>query len=334
MIKDLYATASGCSDIISVEVEGSHTASTASASVNCRSITCNIGSDITIDVGYTDNHHVVFLGYVKQIERKIPDNTYVVTAKDRMQRAIDYYFASTNPETPFSRSNILAENLVEDVLAEAGLTSFTHDPTYFTMATGEVAAEVNLVSAYDYANGIADLLAYNLWCDTSGTVHFENRKPYPMDGGSGQPGDSTDETGAGAASYTYADSEILGIRYKEDERDLRNRIVVYGAEGIYAEAHASSPYLPSGFYKSAVLSSHLITQTNYAEDIASYNLDLYNKLVYEMELEVEGVPEINARDIVRLNTNYITGVNVNWYAFAVSHRWSQNGYINSIVLRR
>lgn len=333
-LRNLYGTATGCSDIISMEVEGSHSASTASAVVNCRSISTSIGSDITVNLGYTDEHQNVFSGYVKQIERKIPDNTYVITAKDRMQRAIDYFFASSNPDTPFSRSSILAENLVRDVLAEAGLTSFTADNTYFTMATGEVAAEVNLVSAYDYASGIADLMAFNLWCDINGTVHFENRKPYPMDGGSGQPGDTTDETGAGYASYTFADTDILGIQYKEDERDLRNRIVVYGATGIYAEAHASSPYLPSGFYKSAVLSSHLISTTAYAQDIADYNLDYLNKLTYEVQLETQGVPSINARNILRLNQSFITGINVNWYAYAVAHKWSQAGYINSIILRR
>lgn len=332
MADSLYADVTDLNGIISVDVNTSHNSSTATATVNCRTIALDLGDEITIDLGYSSNHQEIFTGYVKQIERKIPDGTYLVTAKDRMIRALDYFFASSNPDTPFSRSNVLAEDLVRDVLAVAGLTSFTHDNTYFTFATGEVNADVNLISAYDYANGVADLLAYHLYCDRNGTVHFINRKPYPMTGSSGQPGDDDDETGAGDASHTFVNGEILGIRYKYDEKDLRNRIVVYGAEGVYAEASDSSPYLPPGFYKTAVLSSYIITGN--AQDIADYNLDFMNRLTYETELEVIGNPSLEARQILRLDQSFIDGINVNWYAYSVDHRWSKAGYINTMVLRR
>jgi len=332
MASTIYGDVTGMTDLISVEVSNAHNSSTSTAMITCRDISVDLGDEISVDLGYVGNHQEVFTGYVKQVERKTPDGTYSVTAKDKMVRALDYYFASSNPDTPFSRSNILAEDLVRDVLAVAGLTSFVHDNTYFTFATGEVNADVNLVSAYDYANGIADLLAYHLYCDYNGTVHFINRKPYPMTGDSGQPGDTNDETGVGDASHTFTDDEILGIRYKYDERDLRNRVVVYGAEGIFAEASASSPYLPSGFYKTSVLSSYIITGN--AQDIADYNLDMFNRLTYETEIETIGNPNLQARQILRLNQTFIDGINVNWYAYALDHRWSRAGYINTMVLRR
>jgi hypothetical protein len=332
MVYSLYGNVTGMSNLFSVEVNSSHSASTATAIITCGNISVDIGDEISVDIGSMDNHQEIFTGYVKQVERKIPDDVYIITAKDKMVRALDYYFASSNPESPFSRSNILAEDLVQDVLAVAGLTSFTADNTFFTFATGEVNAEVNLVSAYDYANGIADLLAYGLWCDINGTVHFENRKPYPMTGTSGQPGDDFNETLEWNSNYTFTDSNLLGIRYKYDERELRNRIVVYGSSGIYAEASQSSPYLPSGFYKTAVLSSHIITGN--AQDIADYNLDLMNRLTYEVECEIEGNPGLAARQLIHLDQSYISGINTNWYAFAVDHKWSRSGYINSLILRK
>jgi len=332
MASSLYADVTGMDNILAVDVNTAHNASTATAQITCEDMNVDLGDLIDVDLGYVGNHQSVFSGYVKQVERKVPEDIYMVTAKDKMVRALDYYFASSNPDTPFSRTNILAEDLVRDVLAVAGLTSFTSDNTYFTFATGEINADVNLVSAYDYANGISDLLAYHLYCDYNGTVHFINRKAYPMTGSSGQPGDDNDETQAGDASHTFVDGEILSIRYKFDERDLRNRVVVYGSDGIFAEASDSSPYLPSGFYKSAVLSSYIITGN--AQDIADYNLDMLNRLTYEVDLETIGDPSLQARQILRLNQSYITVANVNWYAYAVDHKWSRAGYINSMVLRR
>jgi hypothetical protein len=329
MIKELYATVTNCSDLISVNITSSHSASTTTAVINCIEFTGDIGDYITIDLGYTDDHSVLFRGYIKQVERTIPDDTYIITAHDVMIRAVDYWLVSSNPENPFSRRNIKAERLVRDVLAEAGLTNFGYTNTYFTYATGEMPAEVNLVSAYDYCHGLAELLTFHMYADTNGKCWFINRKPYPMDGASGQVGDIAD-----VPIGTITEDDFLYANYRITEKNLRNRVVVYGGEGIFAEKKASSPYLPSGFYKTAVLSSSIIATKSLARDICSYNLSFWNRLNYEISTEILGDPSVMARETINFTSSDLGLSSEEFYIYSSEHKWSKDGYTVGLELRK
>lgn len=332
-MEKLYADVTNISNPISINIATSHNASTATANIRAHGQSLNIGDEVEIDLGYVSSHGKVFEGYVKQVERTIPDGVWTITAKDKMIRALDFFVVSKDPDKPFKRKNIKAEKLVQEVLALAGLTNYGKTNTSFVFATGKEPAEVNLVSSYDYCNGIADLLTWHLYCDVNGKAWFVNRKPYPMTGATGQPGDTTNETVDGYELTELTQSEILSVSYKEDERDLRNRIVVYGAEGIFAEAKASSPHLPSGFYKTAVLSSSIIAKQSYAQTTANYNLNRWNRLGYEVGITTIGDYRLNAREIVQV-TEPILGITGNWYVYASEHSWSAEGYINKMVLKR
>lgn len=326
--QQLDASCTGTSEIISVNISDSHQASTKVATVTAGSTNLDVGDSISIDLGYSGGLIEVFQGYVKMVEHQVPEDFYVITANDVLVRAIDYFMASTNPENPFSRSNISAERLVEDILEEAHLTSFTYEATSFTFGV-ENPVEVNLTSAYDFCKMIADVLTWTLWADNSGTVHFENRKPYPMDGASGQPGDTVADTSIG----TYTDADMLNFSYRKSDRDLRNRVVVYGREGVYASASASSPYLPAGFYKSAVLAWEGIDSNSIAQTAADYNLGMWNRLTEECSMTIPGDPDIECRQVLTVNETY-TGVTGDWYIYALDHVWGNQGYTCSMELRR
>lgn len=326
----LYAAIPGVTKPISVNVATSHSSSISTAQLTCVSTTKNIGDDIEMDIGYDDNHSKVFYGYVKSVDRDVPNNVVTLTASDILVRAIDFYIVSSNPENPFKRSNIKGETLVQEVLELSGLDYFDFDDTHFTFAvTSGVEAEVNLTSAYDYSKMIADLLAWHLYADFDGYIHFKNRKPYPMDGASGQPGDDT----ADVPLKTIYDTSILNISYRESDRDLRNRVVLYGAEGINAEASAISEFLPADFYKSMALVTQLIDDQNLANQAVEYNLALYNRLNKQISTNVEGDPDLIARSVVTIN-NTILDINSDWYIYSANHSWSRAGYTVGMELRQ
>lgn len=338
MIKRLYATVSGVSQIKSISVTENHSASTSTAVVTCVSHSFNLGDSINIYMGYTDNYPKVFTGYVKQIERQVPDGLYTITCKDAMVRALDYFVVSARPDEPFSRSDIWAENLVRDVLELAGITNYGHDDTYFKFATGDQPAEVNVVSAYDYCNGLADLLTWHLYADHNGKVWFVNRKPYVMDGNSGQPGDEADTPVA-----TLIDSGNLSLVKEVDEKDLRNRVVVYGGGEIVAEAKRSTSWnpetssyeqvLPTGFYKTALLSSSIIASQGYAETIADYNLKRFNRLWHKFGMTILGNPDLHARSVVTINSTAMS-TNSDWYIMQLTHNWGPGGFLTNLDLIR
>lgn len=330
----LYCTATGLSSLINVNVSISHSSATATATIECiNKGSVEIGDSITIDIGYTTNHAVIFEGYVKSIERRIPENTFTITANDKLIRAVDYFVVSSDPENPTSYSHISAEDLVLNVLELAGIDSgdFECSPSYFTFAIN-TEAEVNLTSSFDYARMISNVIAWELWADETGTIQFRNRKPYVMK--TGTPDESQPGFVADTSIGTITDASIINMGYSKSDRDLRNRVVVYGVTGIYAEQHASSPYLPADFYKSTCIATPIIDTVSEAQKTALYNLTLLNKLTERTSMNVVGDPLYIARKVITLNGTHYSDVNDDWYIYSSEHNWSKSGYTVGLDLRR
>jgi hypothetical protein len=315
----LYASATNTTGIISAQVNNSHTAQTAVAQIEAINTTLDIGSYVELDLGYTDNHLKVFSGYVKYIELKEPTKTYSITASDVLVRAMDYFIAASNPDAPLNYKNIKAETLVGNVLSQAGLTNYVGDSTLFTFGINN-SFDVNLTSSYDYARFICDILSYNIYADLNGQIHFTRRLPYVV------PGD--------VSIGTITTSNSISMAYSKTDKDLRNRVVVYGAEGIHAEASAVSPYLPGGFYKSVVVAAPTVFDNQgMAQQSADYNLELLNKLTESVSLTMIGNPLIQPRQVATV-VNTSLGVSGDWYIYSVSHTLNNSGYQTQVELRR
>lgn len=335
--KKLYATATDTSDIRAITVSHNHSSAFSQAIINAKTTGLSIGDSVTVNMGYEGDYGKIFTGYVKETNKTYPEGLWSITAHDVMVRAVDYFVVSSNPEKPFKRRNIKAEILVKDVLKLAGLTNYTYQNTHYTLAI-TTAAEVNLISAYDYCNSIADLLAWHLWADINGQVHFENRKPYFMTS-KPIPGHDADPT----PTETLTDDNTLNVSSILSEKDLRNRIVVYGAEGIYAEAKSSTSYdpedqstkaiLPAGYYKSVVFATPIIDKTSVAKDTADFNLDFLNRLNYQVNVTAEGNYNLIARSGVKLTNTELGISNRSFYIFSSEHQWSERGYTTFLELR-
>ena len=349
MSKELYASITNITNPTNIVVSTSHSSSTATAQITAPSKTVNIGDNITIDLGYVGDYNRVFKGYVKNISRSVPDDTYTIMAKDDLVRATDFFIVPSDPDDTYKWHNIKAENLIQSVLELAGLTSFNMDNSQFTFSTkAGNDVEVKLTSSYDFSKVISDLLAWNFWADEAGTIYFQNRKPYPMDGGSGQVGDDTDETVSGYA-FNYAspldDYDIMNAVLTKSDRDLRNRVIVHGSPGIFAESKSAQSYnpiteamenilptTPVQFYKSMALISPIIDNQTMANNSASYNLDLYNKLDVSLQLQIEGDSRFLARKICEIDEDVLS-LSGNWYVYLAEHQWSRDGYTTNLELR-
>ena len=321
-------TATNCTNINSIQITENHSASSSIAMIDCVSFSGDIGDEITIQLGYVGDTATKFVGYVKEIHRSVPENTYSVVAYDKLVRASDFALVASNPDAPFTRQNIAMETLIGQLLAEAGLTSYSGDTTYFTLAIHN-PVEIDVVIVYDYIKNLADLMAWNIWCDTLGTIHFKNRKPYVMDGSTGEIGDVADTP----TGLTLTDTDIIDLTYARSEKNLRNRVVVRG-EGVQAEASAVSPYLPAGFYKTAVLSApQLIDDQSIAQESADINLNAFNHLIDTVSLTCIGNPDIEVRTVITLSES-ILGLSGNWYIFSNVMNVDKRGYVNQLLLRR
>lgn len=319
MINRLYINVTGCSQIQNVGVSDAHSAPAATATINCLSSSLDVGDYVEIDLGYTTNHNRVFAGYVKSIQRSQSPTMYEISCASVMVRAVDYFLVSNNPTNPYSKENISAEDLISDLMDFAGLTNQDFDSPGFTFATRGTPVEVNLVSIYDYCKFIADIIAWSIWADQDGVVHFASRPPFPS---------------GGVSVATLDNTNLLNVSYWNSDRDLRNRVVVYGAEGIYATAEADSPYLPNGFHKSiAVAAPTVITSQSMADRSADYNLALLNRLTIGGSATIIGDSTITCRDNVTVNKSDL-GMTGDFYVYGIEHDFSKDGYKTNLDLRQ
>lgn len=321
-------------DIHSITVSDSHEAATSTAIIDIDSDAISIGDEIKIYLGYDGTNTKVFGGYAKQVERRIPTGLYTITANGYMVRGTDYYFVAGNPDEPFTRNHIQAEDLIEAVIAEAGLTSYDGDTSYFELYTNsQDGIQVNLVTAQEFCKNIATILTWHIWCDEDGTVHFRNRKPYVMDGNSGTPGDVADSP----IGYTWVPANDIDFTIMVDEKNLRNRVVVYAGE-ITAIAQESSDWLTPGFYKSVMMGcTGMIDDQYHANLTARYNLNYLHRLTYTVNTTVLGDPLLLPRRVIDVQTGDlgITDMNGYWYIYGVQHSFeSGQGYTTSLTLKR
>lgn len=317
----LYATCTNTSNILSVSFSDSHVAATSTATVTAISTSLEIGDSASVFIGYVGDNFKCITGFVKNIELSEPEKKYVITIANVLIRAVDFFIAAENPAVPFSRRNITAEDLIQDILELSGLTSFNMESTSFTFAINN-PVEVNLTGAYDYAKFLANIIAYTLYADNNGVVHLINRRPYPV---GAEPADYT---------ITVAGDAIIESSYERSDHDIRNKIIVYGSEGISATASATSPYLPAGFYRTVVVAAPGVIDTqSMASQAASYNLDLLNRLTQKVNVIMKGQTNIFPRTIADVTVTDI-GVSGTWYVYAVTHDWSKAGYTTTMELRK
>lgn len=316
-VRNLYASISGVTGVINIDLIEGFKSFSRTCNIECDSTTLALGDSISVDMGYADDHDVVFTGVVKKINKSRPNNTTKITCFDELIKTSDYFMVSEDPEVPFTRTNIDARDLVEDLLNEASVTSFVADPVTFIFTE----PEFNLVSVADAINQINGIIAWHIWCDEDGIVRYADRRPYVMEGDSPVFTFTTGSSG-----------NIVTNEYTRSEENLRNKVVVYGFEDIYAEASAVSPYLPAGFYKTAVVASPLITFSGQAQLSAEYNLELYNRLDRMVSCEALGNPHVHVNSIVTV-TEAHTGVSGDWFIYNISHSLGEGGYTMKMVLK-
>lgn len=315
-MEKLYASVPGVTKVLGIDISSGHVAQLSSATITCLETSLEIGDPITVDLGYESDHGLVFTGYVKMLDAEESPEQYTITASDALVRAADYFIVSSTPTTPLKIENASPESIIGQLLGMAGITNYTYQSSsYIWGVSGPI--EINLVSSYDYSKMLADMIAWGFWADETGQVHFEDRRPFPM--------------GGDASVGTLPTVEgLISLNDFKSDKNLRNKVVIWGSNGIYAEASAESPYLPAGFYRTSVISAPgIIDSTDMAQSACEFNLSIFNRLTRGYSVSSVGNYRFNARKVLHLEYT-----DENLYIFSSQHNWSRSGYICNLELRK
>jgi hypothetical protein len=281
MTRHLYATCTNVSNIEEIAMRDNISSSSTSIELTCTSHSLSLGDVVNVDFGYSDDHTQVMTGgIVKRIQQHRPDYNYVITIYDRLILAMDYFFASDDPQLPLTYTQAAPETIVQDLLNKSGVTGGYHGTaTGFLTGLLTNPFKVNLVTAWQTIENFNRIVGYMTWCDPTGDIYFNPRKPYI------EAGDT-----ASLALTTGNSGNLITVEYTQSDEQLRNKVVVYGKDGtnVKSTASASSPYLPAGYYKTIVLSHDIIDNQAMADATSALNLTMFNRLTESYTAKVEG----------------------------------------------
>lgn len=309
--------------LISVTVTEAYNSTMSQAIIECYDTSLSLGDGISFNLGYSGDSGKIFTGYVRNLDISLPTATNRIVCEDELAKATDFFITSDDPQEPLSYSNMDTEDIVEDILLQAQITDFSSNvPLSVTWGTkGEL--EFNLVTAWQAADTLVGALAWHLYANRNGGVNLINRPPYFV--------------GGDTATFTWnlASEDILVLSHTRSTNNLRNRVVVYGVEGTTAVASAVSPYLPGGFYKTAVIATQAIDSQDQANKTADNNLELMNRLTESLTIQVEGDYTIQPRLFATVtveDTDIGMDVSGLWFIYQVEHRLDRSGYICNVTL--
>ncbi len=324
-VLDLSMTCTGVTAIKQIDFRDGMGQGPAVVEIIATAHTLSVGDTVTVSFGYTGSTQTFITdGVVRKIITRVPDYNYAITIHDKLGRAVDYFMASDNPDSPYLATNIEASALVVALLALAGVTPVTATTTIFTYGT-RGAVKINLVSVWGMVEQIDRITGYDTYVNGAGTVFFADRPPY-----------ITASDTVAAYSFTAGSSgELISAEYDRNVEFLRNRIVVYGGPGIFYTASAISPYLPAGFYKTLVVGHPLIDNQTAAVSTGDANLITFNRLTQTLQISTLGVASIRARAVVDVTESF-TGFTsaTKWLVFGSHHLISQSGYTCEFSLVR
>jgi hypothetical protein len=320
----LTHTVPSVTGLLSITVTEAFNSTMSQAVIEAYDTSLSLGDSIGFNMGYSGDSGKIFQGYVRNIDTSLPEARNRIVCEDELAIATDYFIAANDPQNPLSYSNMLTEDIVEDILVtQAGIGSFSSSvPLSVTWGT-QGSLEFNLVTAWQAADTLVGALAWHLYADRTGTVNLINRPPY--------------DTGGESTSFTWnlASEDVLVLSHTRSTQNLRNRVVVYGKNNITGIDSAVSPYLPGGFYKTAVIASQAIDSQTQADTAASNNLTLMNRLTESLTLQVEGDYTIQPRlfaAVTVADTDISMSVSGLWFIYQVEHRLDQSGYICNVTL--
>jgi hypothetical protein len=322
--KALIQSVPNVTGVISVTVTEAFNSAMAQTVIECYDTSLSLGDSIGFNMGFSGDSGKIFQGYVRQIETGLVDAKNRIVCEDELAKASDYFMASSDPAAPFTRDNIDTGVLIGDILNEAQITSFSDDTALSVTWGTQGTITFNLTTAWQAAKTIIDALAWHLYADRTGTVHLTEDKPYDAS-------PSIDFT------WNLTTDNIMNIVYAKTTERLRNKIVVYGRDGVSASASAASAFLPAGFFKTAVLASQLFDTDSLAQTVADTNLELLNRLTETLTMTVEGNYQIEPRKwatITVVDADISMNVTGDWFIYQVEHRMDQAGYLCNVTLTR
>lgn len=326
-------------DILSVSVNMQLDGGISSASIKTLSNPSTTPeARVLIRQGYNGNNQLTFTGYIDSIERNESDDTFTITCRDVLKKALDTFLVQ---EVKFGQD--LAKQLfyystytsndggtftVHEYNSLAALNA-AHPETSGNYSSQGVKAEA-VVQWLLHMSGLAEgteiqVDSTNFWIGDLNPAKFHMSSVYDAamqianligwriyaDAAGVARFKRKPRQPGGYTYWRYTDKaepyNIHRLAKTSSNIDLRNYVEVRGASGIRVVKRASSPYIGNTPYRGVLISEELIDTPGIAEFMATRVLNDLNRLKITITMDVDGNPLLTPGSTVDILANTAQG---------------------------
>jgi hypothetical protein len=222
---------------------------------------------VQVTLGTDSLSGLAFTGLVKTIQKDYPPGKVTLTCEDMSVRLKEFFVIPyptrieyTNQTNGYTAESIVSQFLEHAMLGNGALgvaskpyTNFSWHTSGFSFATLGNTTSPGFVaenkSAYDVIKEIADLLSFSIWADYKGGIHFKRRPHYPEHSLQRFPpnnGNIQDPAGPSLSflEFSKAKQNIISVKYSSSTENVRNQIMVAGANQLKYNIYQSPPLMP------------------------------------------------------------------------------------------
>lgn len=341
-------------DVLSVSVTSNLDGGISSASVR---VINNPGispeAKIQIKQGYNGYEQTTFTGFVDSIERNEQDNSYTISARDSLKKAMDTFLIQ---EVKFGQDLALGQYYYSTYTSTDGGTFTIHQyDDIATLNANHPETTGNYTTEGVYAEAVVQWLLHMSGLAEGTEIQVDSTNFFI---GDLNPAKFTmtsvfdaamqianligwriycDQNGVarfrkrprqpgGYTHWRYSDKNapynIQRLTRTESNADLRNYVEVRGASGIRTVKRATSPYIGNTPYRGVLISEELIDTPGIADFMATRILQDLNRLKITVSLDVDGNPYLYPGSTIDVTSNAATG---KFLAETVSSQMSADG---------
>lgn len=318
----------------------------------------NPENKVQIEQGYNGKHLLTFTGYVDTIDYDEFEETYTVSCRDVLKKAVDTYFIQEvkfgiNVEEGIyyysTYSNIDGGTFRVHEYSSLGALHAAHPET-----------TDNITNEGVYAHAVVQWLLVMCGFAEGSEIQVDNTEFYvgditPLKFFLSNAYDSIMQLAQLIGWRLFADAAGV-VRFKRKPRnysgytqwaystktehntfkvkktvtntDLRNYVEVRGASGIVATRRGASEYIGSTPYRGVLISNELIDTQGIANYMASRVYNDLNRLKVTLNVEADGNPFVICGDSIAIGSRVING---NYLVEEHNTSMSSEGYFSEIT---
>jgi len=241
------------------------------------------------------------------------DGTLKLSCGNGYKKYKDYFITEVNniDSLEYSRA------WIERFLGEA-----TIDYTFNTDSVGQIINNNTSIGPCTCLDAVTPLLQQNGWY-----LYFDDSNIATI---------GTLDYDTSSYDHTLTDTDILDLKLVQDDKMLRNRVVVWGngnsdlQRWVFADVSKDTPWsYDTNDKRTLVVANSYIKESSTANALANRALNEFSQITFEKHIEVAGTMNVNLGEHVLIKSKYFTGIGL---VTTVGSKMSDEGLITTIIL--